>query len=152
MATLRRSLTVSTPLERVAGYLSDLTTTTQWDPHTVRCRRLDDGPVAVGARYEHTRAFGGYEATIEMQVVDFESLTRIAWRGGNDYATGQEEIRFALDPDGDTTVTHSVEITLLGVARFGNAMLPSVLNRIADDGTDALGAALRGLADHPEGR
>ncbi len=153
MATLTRSLTVPTPLDRVAGYLCDLTTTAEWDPHTVRCRRLDDGPVAVGSRYEHSRAFHGYEVTIEMEVVELVARTRIAWQGSNEYAAGREELQFAPDADsGGTVVTHTVDVTLRGVAQLGNVMLPSVLSRIADDGTETMRTALLQLTDQPDGR
>jgi hypothetical protein len=137
MSTLRRSLTVSTPLERVADYLSDLTTSTQWDPHTVACVGLDDGPPAVGARYEHTREFHGYRVTVEMTVIEYEPQRRIAWRGGNDLAQGRETFEFGV-AGGETEITHSVAVELSGIAKFGERMVPSVMKRIADDGTDTL--------------
>lgn len=147
MAQLSRSLTVETPLELVAAYLSDLTTTLEWDPHTVGCRRLDgDGPVTVGAQYEHTRDFNGYRATVPTQVVEFNPGSRVVWEGGSTLARGREEFLFSRAADGGTTLTHTVEVTLLGVARFGNAMLPMVMKRIADDGTDQLVERLRQLS------
>jgi carbon monoxide dehydrogenase subunit G len=152
MATLSRSLTVSTPLEQVAEFLSDLTTSPQWDPHTVRCRRLDDGPVAVGSRYEHTRGYQGFDVTIEMAVDSYEPLRHIAWSGGNAYATGREELRFDLAGAGGTVVTHTVDVELSGIARLGNAMLPAVMQRIADDGTETMRLALEQLAAHPDSR
>ena len=146
MAQLSRSLTVETPLALVAEYLSDLTTTLEWDPHTVACRRVGDGPVSVGAQYEHTRDFNGYRATVPTQVVEFDPGSRVVWEGGSNLAHGREEFVFQPSADGGTTLTHTVEVTLLGVARFGNAMLPMVMKRIADDGTDQLLGRLRQLS------
>jgi hypothetical protein len=40
-----RTVTIVSAIDRVAPYLSDFTTTAQWDPHTAECARLQDGPV-----------------------------------------------------------------------------------------------------------
>jgi len=39
MITLQRTISVQQPVERVYTYLSDFTTTTEWDPGTVRTTR-----------------------------------------------------------------------------------------------------------------
>ena len=145
MASLGRSITVDAPLDRVAEYLSDLTSSVEWDPHTVACRRLDDGPVAVGSRYAHTREFTGYKVTVEFEVVEYEPRARIVWQGDTGLASGREEFVF-VDGGGATTVSHTVQVELKGVAaRFGARMLQPVMNRIANDGEGVLRARLESL-------
>ena len=152
MTTLSRRLTVPVALGPVAAYLSDLANSVHWDPHTVRCDRLGGAPLAMGSRYAHTRAFGGYEVTLEMAVVELEPKRHVAWQGGNEFGAGREELSFAPDGRDATAVTHTVDITLQGMARLGNPLLESVMTRIADDGTEAMRAALLQLADQPDGR
>jgi carbon monoxide dehydrogenase subunit G len=144
MSALRRSLTVQAPVGRVAAYLSDLTTSVDWDPHTQSCTRLDDGPLGLGARYEHTRAYGPYRATVTFEVVEYEPGAHIVWRGDTELAEGREEFEFAAGDDG-TVVTHAVEVRLRGVARFGQRLVPAVMARIADDGTQRLRESLERL-------
>ncbi|WP_375493740.1 SRPBCC family protein [uncultured Jatrophihabitans sp.] len=144
IASLSRSLTVPAPLDRVAGYLSDLTTAPEWDPHTAACRRLDTGPIRVGAQYELTRTFGAYRVAMTVEVREVtDSL--ITWEGGNEFATGRETFAFAA-ADAGTTVLHTVDVHLRGVARFGTRLVPGVMRRIADDGTPVLRARLQRLA------
>jgi hypothetical protein len=146
MSVLRRSITVTASLERVAAYLCDLNTSLEWDPHTESCRRLDDGPVALGARYEHTRAYGPYKAVVTFEVVEYQPERRIAWRGDTDLAAGRELFEFAAGDAGTVVVTHEVEVLLRGVARFGQRLVPAVMARIADDGTQQLRGCLEQLA------
>ncbi|WP_375499228.1 SRPBCC family protein [uncultured Jatrophihabitans sp.] len=145
MSSLSQSLVVTTTIDRVADYLGDLTTSVQWDPHTVACRRLDHGSIGVGTRYAHTREFHGYEVTLDVEVVAFEPGTLVAWSGGHPMATGREEFRFHPADGGGTVVDHTVEVTLAGIARLGERMVPSVMKRIADDGTDVLRERLEQL-------
>lgn len=145
MSTLKRSLTVTAPLDRVAAYLSDLTTSVEWDPHTESCTRLDDGPVKLGARYDHTRAYGPYRAEVTFEVVEYEPGRRIAWRGDTDLAEGREVFEFAAG-EGGTVVTHEVDVQLRGVARFGQRLVPAIMERIADDGTQQLRDRLEQLS------
>jgi hypothetical protein len=60
----RYTATVETPRTRrdVAAYLSDFSTTQEWDPGVVEAQRLDDGPVGVGSRF---RIVGGATNAVE---------------------------------------------------------------------------------------
>ena len=57
----RYTATVETPRERrdVFAYLSDFSTTQEWDPGVAEAERLDDGPVAVGTRFRVVAEFMG---------------------------------------------------------------------------------------------
>lgn len=142
---MSRSLTVAAPLDRVAQYLGDLTTAPEWDPHTASCRRVDAGPIRVGAQYELTRTFGAYRAPMTVEVTELTERSRITWAGGNEFATGRETFVFTAAAAG-TTVLHTVDVELRGVARFGTRLVPGVMRRIADDGTPVLRARLQRLA------
>jgi uncharacterized protein YndB with AHSA1/START domain len=50
---LQRSVTVDASPEKVFAYLSDFTTTEEWDPGTVRCVRTS-GDGGVGTVYLNT--------------------------------------------------------------------------------------------------
>jgi Polyketide cyclase / dehydrase and lipid transport len=102
--------------------------------------------VQVGATYEHTRAYGPYKAMVTFEVIEYEPQRRIAWRGDTDLAEGRELFEFAAGDDGTVVVTHEVEVRLRGVARFGQRLVPAIMARIADDGTQQLRERLELLA------
>jgi hypothetical protein len=149
MSALCRSMTVHKSISVVAGYLSDLRTSVEWDPHTVACRSIGDrdegGSPVVGSRYEHVREFAGYRAAVEFEVVDLVAGSRIVWRAKHPFADGREQFDFVGVDDAYTRVTHQIDISLRGPARLGNRMLPAVMKRIADEATVPLRHRLESL-------
>lgn len=75
-ASVRRTVTVERPVQAVADYLSDFTTSARWDPYTVECDRLDDG-TAVGARFENIQKIAGRRSHLLYRVSEFEPGVRI---------------------------------------------------------------------------
>lgn len=138
MPTASRSVTVDRPIEKVAAFLSDFTSTAEWDPHTESCRRLDDGPLGVGARFENVQRLAGHDSTLTYEVTEYEPGRRIVLEGGNDTVRTRDEMTFAESGDGATTVTYTVDVHLLGTAKLGELLLPAVLKKVADDGEDGM--------------
>ncbi len=138
MPTASRSVTVDQPVDKVAAYLSDFTSTADWDPHTVSCRRLDDGPLGVGARFENVQRLAGHESTLVYEVTEYQPGRRIVLEGGNDTVRTRDEMTFTGTDAGATTVTYRIELQLLGAAKLGELLLPVLMKKVADDGEDGL--------------
>lgn len=62
MIEMHREVTTTVAPEVVFAYLSDFTTTEQWEPGTVRTTRVS-GDGGVGTRYANTSRFGAAPAT-----------------------------------------------------------------------------------------
>ena len=58
-----RTITVAKPVHLVFAYLSDFTTTTEWDPGTIRTTRAS-GDGGVGTEYLNTSKFLGRETQL----------------------------------------------------------------------------------------
>ncbi|MCW2527255.1 MAG: Polyketide cyclase/dehydrase [Pseudonocardiales bacterium] len=140
-----RDVTVDRPINAVAAYLCDFTTTAQWDPHTVSCRRLDDGPLQVGARYENVQRIAGRESTLTYTVTDYEPGKRIVLEGGNDTLRTHDEMTFTETATGGTTVTYAVDVELHGLAKAGTPMLSLAIKKIADEGAEGMHRQLQTL-------
>ena len=107
---LERTVTVHKPLHEVFAYLSDFTTTTEWDPGTVTTvRTAGDGDV--GTEYENTSTFAGRQTRLTYVVEDLVPNERIALRGENSTVIAHDIMTFKatyVDPagndiaDGDT--------------------------------------------------
>lgn len=146
MTVLTRTVTVPRPIATVAAYLSDFSTSAEWDPHTVSCKRLDEGPLGVGARFENVQRVAGHETTLEYTVTDYLPGRRIMLEGGNDTVHSQDELVFAEMPDGGTTVTYTVDIEFLGAAKLAQPLLPVMMNKLADEGAEGMQQRLLALA------
>ena len=138
MTTTSRTVTVTRPLAQVAAFLSDFSTTEQWDPHTLSCRRLDVGPVAVGARFENVQHLAGHDSTLTYMVTEYDPGHRSVLEGGSDSVRTRDEMVFAPTPEGGTAVTYTVDVHLLGVSRVGAPLLPAVMKKIADEGAEGM--------------
>ena len=143
--TATRTVTADQPIDKVAAFLSDFTTTAEWDPHTVSCTQLDDGPVGVGARYENVQHLAGRDSTLMYEVTEYEPGHRIVLEGGNDTVRSRDEMVFEATAEGRTQVTYNVSIDLLGVAKVARPALALGLKKVADEGADGMRKRLAAL-------
>ena len=76
---LVRIVTVAKPLDTVFAYLADFTTTTEWDPGTVKTiRTAGDG--TVGTEYLNTSTFAGRATQLTYVVQELVPNQRISLR------------------------------------------------------------------------
>jgi uncharacterized protein YndB with AHSA1/START domain len=96
---LERTVHSDKPVDVVFAYLADFTTTTEWDPGTVRTTRLS-GDGSVGTVYENVSKFAGRETELTYTVVDLEPGQRIALEGKNKTVTAHDLMTFRADGGG----------------------------------------------------
>jgi uncharacterized protein YndB with AHSA1/START domain len=82
MTTIERTVAVDRPLADVFAYLSDFTTTNEWDPGTVKTVRAS-GNGGVGTAYRNTSKFAGRETELTYVVERLVPLQELALRGEN---------------------------------------------------------------------
>ena len=59
MTRIHERIATTLPIEAAFDYVADFANSQQWDPGTTSSRRMDAGPVGVGARYALTVRMGG---------------------------------------------------------------------------------------------
>ena len=142
---LERTVTTDKPVERVFAYLSDFTTTTEWDPGTVRTT-LTSGDGGVGTVYHNVSKFAGRETELDYTVVEHEENQRFALEGKNKTVTAHDLMTFASTPTGGTEVRY--------VADFDFGLLTPVLSvvmwpffkKLGDEAEKGMTEALARLA------
>ncbi len=145
MPELKRVVTTATPIEKVWAFLSDFSTTQTWDPGTVRCKRLDDGPVAVGSRFENVSTFKGREQTLVYAVTEMTAERRIVLTAANAKITSTDSIDFAPTPSGGTTVTYTANLQFKGIVALVVPFLKGALAKLGDDAQAGMTKALAAL-------
>jgi uncharacterized protein YndB with AHSA1/START domain len=145
MITVTRTITSTAPLSAVWAYLSDFTNAEQWDPGTVTCRRVDAGPIDVGATYENVSEFRGRKTTLEYTVQTFEPARHLVLRGENKSVQSIDDLTFSGSDTG-TELVYTARFTFKGLARLAEPLLHKPINKLADDTEASLNTRLAQLS------
>jgi NAD(P)-dependent dehydrogenase (short-subunit alcohol dehydrogenase family) len=140
---VQKTVVVDKPLDAVFGYLSDFTTTTQWDPGTVvTVNRHGDG--GVGTTYLNTSRFLGRKTQLTYIVRDFIPSKRIQLRGENKTVIAVDTLTFRPMASG-TEVTYAAEFTFKGLSRFVAPLLKPAFERLGNEAEAGMRKALNQL-------
>ena len=130
------------PQADVFAYLSDFSTTQEWDPGVAEARRLDDGPIAVGSRFHVVAEFMGRKTPLTYAVVAYDAPHSVTLRGENATVVSLDTITLEPTAAGGTRVSYDADLTLKGPLGLGDPLLRLVFNRIGDRAVDGLRGAL----------
>ena len=136
MVDVVRSFPVSRPPAEVVAYLADFSNAVAWDPGTVRCERVDPGPVEVGATWRNTSKVLGRETELDYELVTLES-DHVVLRGTNKTATSTDDIRVVASPTG-STVTYHANIAFNGVAKLTEPLMQRVFEKLGDETVEGI--------------
>ena len=140
---LQKTVVVDKPIETVFDYLSDFTTTTQWDPGTVSTvRQAGDG--GVGTTYRNTSEFMGRKTELNYVVQELIPAHRISLRGENKTVISVDTMSFRRVEAG-TEVTYAAEFTFKGAARFVAPLFKPALEKLGQQAETGLRKALNQL-------
>jgi uncharacterized protein YndB with AHSA1/START domain len=142
---ISRTVETTSPLDKVFSYLSDFTTTTEWDPGTVRTVRVS-GDGGVGTRYENTSRFNGRETQLEYVVKELVPDSRIVLEGNNKTVRATDTITVTPFESG-TRVTYNAEFEFKGLTRFVVPLMSPVLGRAFKKLGDEAEAGMRAALD-----
>lgn len=138
---ISRTVTAQKPIDRVFAYLSDFTTTTEWDPGTVVTTRAegDGGP---GTRYRNVSRFLGRQTELTYVVEQLEPGRMVRLRGENGSVVAVDTMTFTPAPPGGTTVTYRARFTFKGMTRLAAPLLTPAFRRLGDEAERGLQQAL----------
>lgn len=112
--------------------LADFTQLPMWDPGIVRARRLDAGPLAVGARFEVIARFVGREVPMTYELVRFDPAQRHAELVGT--APGiraTDRITVHARSEGKAEVHWQADFELSGTNRLLAPIMRPLFGRLA---------------------
>jgi Polyketide cyclase / dehydrase and lipid transport len=140
---LLKTVVAGKPLDAVFSYLSDFTTTTDWDPGTVATVR-QHGDGGVGTTYLNTSTFLGRTTQLTYIVREFIPAKRIRLRGENKTVTAVDTLTFRPVTSG-TEVTYAAEFTFKGLSRIVAPLLKPAFERLGNEAEAGLRKALNRL-------
>jgi uncharacterized protein YndB with AHSA1/START domain len=141
---LQKTVVTDKPLGKVFDYLSDFTSTTDWDPGTVTTVRLH-GDGGVGTTYLNTSGFLGRQTELRYVMQEFVPGERIQLRGENKSVISVDTMTFRPAGPG-TEVTYTAEFAFRGAARYLAPFFRPALIRLGNQAEAGLRQALSRLA------
>jgi carbon monoxide dehydrogenase subunit G len=137
---LQRTVETNAAPGAVFAYLSDFTTTEEWDPGTVDTTRVS-GDGGVGTTYRNVSSFLGRKTELTYTVTTHEPDRLFALRGENKTVVARDTMEIAPSGDG-TRVTYTAEFEFQGVARFVAPLLSPALKKLGDEAEKGLQTSL----------
>ena len=142
---IQKTIAVAKPLEAVFAYLCDFTTTTEWDPGTVRTTR-ESGDGGIGTVYRNTSRFLGRQTQLTYVVQDLVPHQRIQLRGENATLVANDTMTFT-PIQGGTQVTYTADFAFKGAIRFLAPLLTPALRHLGNQAEAGIRNALNALPE-----
>jgi carbon monoxide dehydrogenase subunit G len=142
---VERTFTVPRPVEAVFDYLSDFTTTNEWDPGTIETTRTS-GDGGVGTTYANTSEFLGRRTSLTYETVAHERPDRVQFRGTNKTATALDSMSLR-DTGGGTEVRYRADFRFtFPVNLVAPLVIRGRLEKLADETVAQLERSLLNLS------
>jgi len=131
MARYRAALDTPREREDVFAYLSDCSTTQEWDPGVVEAERLNDGAVGEGTEFRLVAEFLGRKTALTYRIVEYDPPRAVTFRGENATVISDDRITFEAVDEG-TRITYDADLALKGPLRIADPLLRLAFNRVGD--------------------
>lgn len=148
MARYRTEQMYRGPAAAAFRYLSDFTTTQEWDPGISEATRIDDGPLRVGSKFRVISKSGSREIPFVYEVCELDPPRRIRLVGEGGRFRSEDVITVEAR-SADALVTYEANLTFTGALQVFSPLLSLVFKRLGDRAADGMRAALDRLALTP---
>ena len=145
MARISEPLTLDIPQELAFDRVADFTTTAIWDPGISETRRLDDGALGVGSRFEVQSRQGPVTVPLVYEITTYDRPHRVVLETKGLLHQGKDDVTFE-SVEGGTLVTWNAQFRLRGPGRLVDPALAIGFRRVVDKAVVGLERFLRAQA------
>ena len=145
MARISEPLHVPVPVETAFDHVADFTTTAGWDPGISEARRLDDGPIGLGSRFEVQLRLGLVTVPLVYEITAYQRPHRVVLTTRGLAYRGEDDVRFEATAEG-TKVTWNALFALRGPGLLLDPVLGVGFRRTAAKAVEGLERSLAALA------
>jgi carbon monoxide dehydrogenase subunit G len=131
MAHYRASIDIQQPREDVFAYLSDFSTTREWDPGVIEAERLNGQAVGEPTEFRLVAQFLGRKNELIYRIVEYDPPHAVTFLGDNATVVSRDRITFESTALG-TRVTYDADLALKGVLRIADRPLALAFNRVGN--------------------
>ena len=145
MAHYRASLETSLSCEETFAYLSDFSTTEEWDPGVAEAHRLEAGEVREGSQFRLLARFLGRTVPLTYRIVEYVPTDAVGFLAENTTVVSRDRITF--EPAGaGTRIVYDADLALKGPLGIADPLLGLAFSRVGDRALDGLRQRLAELA------
>jgi carbon monoxide dehydrogenase subunit G len=144
MARYRASINTLWTPEEAFAYLSDFSTSAEWDPGVVAAERVGGGPIGEGTAFRLVADFLGRKTPLTYRLVEYEPPHAVTFVGESATVISHDRITVETIATG-TRITYDADLRLKGLLRLADPLLVLAFNRV---GNRAL-AGLREILGRP---
>jgi carbon monoxide dehydrogenase subunit G len=144
VARYRASIDTPWTPDEAFAYLSDFSTSAEWDPGVVEAERAGGEPLGEGTEFRLVAEFLGRKAPLTYRIAEFEPPRAVTFVGENATVISHDRIIVETIATG-TRVTYDANLRLKGLLRLTDPLLAVAFNRV---GNRAL-AGLREVLGRP---
>lgn len=145
---ITRTIDTTASVDSVYDYLSDFTTTNEWDPGTVETRRIA-GTGGVGTEYHNTSKFMGRKTDLVYTTIELRPSQLVRLEGNNKTVRATDTMELTAMPSGGTRVVYNAKFDFKGltgkVAPLLKPVLAPAFKKLGDEAEVAMKRALDGL-------
>ena len=141
MARYTATIATPRPIEEVFAYLSDFSTTLEWDPGVVEAERLSDEPIGIGSEFRIVAEFLGRRNALIYRVLEFDPPNAVTFRGASGSVVSLDRLTFERFGSG-TQLTYDADLALKGPFRLADPVLALAFRRVGDRALAGLRTAL----------
>ena len=131
MARYRASTDTTWTADDAFAYLSDFSTSAEWDPGVVEARRLGRGTLGVGSEFHLVAEFMGRKTPLSYRITEYDPPRAVTFVGENATVVSHDRITFESIATG-TRITYDADLRLKGVLRVADPLLALVFARVGD--------------------
>jgi carbon monoxide dehydrogenase subunit G len=121
----------------VFAYLSDFSTTQEWDPGVVEAKRLTEGEIGEGTQFRLVTRFLRRQTVLTYTVVEYDAPNAVTFRGENARVVSVDRITVEPHQDG-TRLTYTADLSLKGHFKFATPLLGPAFASIGDRAFEGL--------------
>lgn len=141
--------TVSSAMDPAAlfDYMAEFSNAAEWDPGTVSARRLGEGPVGLGSRFELIVRFAGRESPFVYEITEYERPRRVVLVAETGAARVTDTMSIAAGSGGGSVLTYDARLELKGARRLFSPLMSVLFGRVFADGRRGLEKTIGSDAD-----
>jgi hypothetical protein len=127
--------------EMAFDFISDFRHAPLWDRSAKRVTKLTDGSIGQGTRFLLRARLLVTTLDLPYEIEVFERPNRVVFAGSTHWFRYRDEVTFTANASG-TTIEYSAFQSFQSILAIGNPVLARVYQRIGDNATRGIGAAL----------
>ena len=129
MAHYNASVDTSRPPAEMFAYLSDFSSTQEWDPGVIEAERLGDAPVREGTEFRLLASFLHRKIPLTYRIVEYNPPSAVTFRGESSTVVSLDRITFEPS-SGGTRITYDADLALKGALKLADPLLRVAFKRV----------------------